>query len=207
VQTNVQVHISGLAPLQREKYSIYCYTLDDGTGSSGGQSEWTLTQNDDYYAPVVHNRDVYALLKYPVHREWELISDPPIIYLDNDQRFANAIVHINTSFRNGQVLVRGTPNALDLLQEYKRRSVPVAVQRHEVYVGKRLLSWKSNIPEQNIVLDLANYCLLELPVRTNSSSSDAPAEYWVRPIPGLDADYLVFEFLYDYEPAYILRVD
>ena len=207
VQTNVQVQISGLAPLQREKYSIYCYTLDDGTGTSGGQSEWTLTQNDDYYAPVVHNKDVYALLKYPVHREWELISDPPIIYLDNDQRFANAIVRISTSFRSAQVLVRGTPNAVDLLQEYKRLSVPVAVQRHNIYVGKRLLSWKSNIPEQNIVLDIANYCLLELPIRTSSSSDDAPKEYWVRPIPGLDADYLVIEFLYDDEPSYILRIE
>lgn len=206
VRSSFSLPVTQRAALTQARYSLYCYQLKEGNLRRIDGTEQVLTQNDDYYEPVVYGEEVFALRQFATRRDWIEISTMPSIHRDNDQIYRNIIVRINPAIRSALVMVRNSGYSAQLLEAYALQRIPVTVQRDNIHVGKRLLSWQSNIGEQRLVYDMLSFTFLELPVYFELSEADAQS-LWVQPIRGLDADYLLFGLASKKEPPYLLRLE
>jgi len=222
--------------LTEARYSLYTYQLDSSKLAFGASPERSITLNDDYYAPFVYQGTLLAVRQIAPSLAW---TDQPVgpsgsnLWV-NYRTYGTAIVQINPAFGDGRILVRAHQYSRLLVAHYANLRAPRTTQRDSIHVGKRLLTWKSNVAERHIVFDMGTYTFIELPVFFADAYSDELAYsmlvkeidasgrdiggvrvfyYYpnllnirVTPIDGLDADYLYFEHIHGFGKPYLLRI-
>jgi len=235
VQINYQIKVPNFPPYPRALYNLHTYQLDSRKLERGESPDRIVTQHDDYYSPVVRGDSLFVLQQYPL-----AVSETsrPVgpggseLYI-NHRTYNNAIAQIEPRYLSGRVVVKDYTYSRLIMEYNAEARLPRSVSRDSIHVGKRLLSWQSNIAENHIVFDLYTYAFVELPVffagvydneftiTDLSSFSDglsesestmytyypAMASIRANPIPGLDADYIYFVDIHQQESAYLLRVE
>ena len=219
-------------------YTIHTWQLDSSKLPFGTSPERIITQNDVYYAPFVTNDTLMVLQHVPQSRSW---TDRPVgpsgsdLWL-NYRTYDTLITLIRPEFNSARVLVGAFEYSRTMMDHYASLRSPRAIQRDSIHVGKRLLSWRSNVGDRHIAFDLETQTFVELPVYFSNVYDDV-IEYGrvvrtrsevgamlmveevvnfpyfphmlnvrVTAITGLDADYLYFEYIDSDEPPYILRI-
>jgi len=239
IQTNYQVEYTGFPPFAEACYSISVYETDNSKLPLGSNPLINLTQNDYYYAPILHRNSVVALRYYPTQIKWtsRRVGKGMSESVVDHRSFDTGIVQFNYKFNTGRVLVYDYEYAVDLQEYFCSQFSPRAVQRSDIYIGRRFLSWQSNVAERHIVYDMDTFMIIELPVYFSDSYTEevslfriVPQIDWlnlrfsdqsdlhtfsvfpnlqnirVTPIPSPEADYFLFEHIYDLEEPYILVV-
>ena len=176
-------------------YSIYCYQLDSSQVARGESAEMHITNNDLLYAPLLVNGRIFALNDYQYNDDIDVVRIEPL--LDSAQ---------------GMIMGWDFSEELSAYYNYEdKHIIDRTVQRGDIFVGKRLLTWQSNIHDQRYVCDLDSATLVELPLNTaeefGTYREDNGLQFTVRAIPALDADYLLIEPLDYASERYLMKVE
>ena len=210
VQSAYQQRVGSLPALPRARYSIYTYQL--GMETSEEDALGIVTQNRGYYAPYVHQG---KLLVTSLQYVWfdepgreRRYSNPEDRY--KELGYETTIELIDPLNRTVQRVVYEHEQSAAILAHFADMDIPRSIYRDNAYVGKRFLSWESNVAEQQIVFDMrdAQYVALPLDGVGEPGNELYPR---VRAVPGIDADYFLIDY-YGLREApeatrYILRLE
>ena len=186
LQINFSVEYPGFPPFDQARYSIYSFETDSTKLEPGVSSLTTLTRNDFFFAPAGYRGNLIAL------RFWEpsIVWIPPprgaveAPYRLDYNTFDTAIVQITPQYGVGRYLVYDYEAVIDYKEYLVASNNPRTIQRSSFYIGTRLLSWQSSIPEQHLVYDLETYQILELPVYFGDAYQDE--QLLARDVPVVD---------------------
>ena len=206
VQTVRSLKTHNLPIRQEARYSIFGYEIKEKGQIDDEVRPWSITVADDYFAPIVYKKQIIALRQLAISQKWLEISVSPYILYDQAQVYRNLIALIDPYQRIAKPLVWDIAFSQRIVKEYAAQNKPLYIERGNVFLGKSILSWQSNIVEQGIVFDFNSYKFLTLPLFFYLDNIN-DYKFWTRPINGLDADYIVFGLNVAAEPNYILRIE
>jgi len=239
VQIGYAINISGMPPQTRARYHLYTYQLDPEKLGPKEDALQQITMNRNFSAPFAYRGKFAAVITYPLTAyDYSLRSD--IVFIDTTSE-ENSLSYLTTGN-----LTTATDYEVYLKESYFPLRYDGGLYgkrvfwRYQPFIGKKILTWGSSLPEHHVVLDMETYNFLALPVYfsdayegmvisqkidpiyTLYASGDVvitgytveEIPWWpnlerirVTPIPGLDADYLLFEHIENLEPPYILRIE
>ena len=193
VLTAEQILVPGLPLLTRDRYNLYCYQLDKSKLLPLQDAEQQLAYNRGYGQPFVHQGQIICMERLPATFD--------------DLSYQSFIVSIDPTLKMVSSLVSMHEYSSDLILLYQEAKIPRSIFRSLPFVGKNLLTWHSNIAEQNIVFDMRQARFIWLPLLFEQEAEIIGDDFWVRHLPSLEADYLVFGLTDTSEDHYILRIE
>ena len=243
VQINYLQEYPSLPSQPKSLYNLHCYYLDIEKVIVGNSPEVLVANSDHFYWPIVYQSSLYALSHQEPRLQWDRISSGgqgDVFILQ--RTIESSIVSISPQFRSGQTRVFYDYFHAGLIDIFREKRLPRSIQMDNIHIGKRILSWQSNVSDHHLVYDIptARYALLpvyfaEIPPYGDEGlwgvevliedgfwgqtrkemSAPAPESVaslflegiWVRPVNGIDADYLLFGLVSGAEDPYILRIE
>lgn len=202
VQLVQEVEVAGLPSMQQSFYDLYYYKNDLSKLHSGEAQLKQIAQNRGYGFPLAYRNQIVVLSQANLSFENSVLHND-IVLISPDLNSAQVIVH--TGSQPYYEMLYTYDKMLKTFGNPEERPTPVSFS--EPQIGKRFLSWQSNVFDRHIVYDLHNLCFLELPLFFTAERSSQEGNYTSRYLPGLDADYRFFETVDGSENAYILRME
>lgn len=207
-QVGYQYEIPGLQPLDKARYNLYIYHMDSSKLEARQEPLQQISLNRGYFWPLVYRDNLIAVEQL----ELDL----------NNLYYESVLVQINLDMELISLLTPPSTHSEDLLffygwgERYEDKGTWRLISRHRPHMGRKLLSWQSNIAEHHVVIDMESMRYIALPVYDSAGAGATQyayhdfislEQYQVRPLWGLDADYLYFRHVDEQQDAYILRVE